>query len=54
MDLIASLEPSEQRTGELELLRGELRPLHTATGFVIAGLASVLIWGLVYVACLTV
>lgn len=54
MNLTASLEPSEQRTGELELLRGELRPLNTATGFVIAALASVVIWGLVGVACLTI
>lgn len=53
MNLAASLAPSEQRTGELELLRGELRPLNTATGFVLAGLVSVLFWGLVYVACLT-
>lgn len=53
MKLAASLAPSEQRTGELELLRGESRPLNTATGFVIAGLVSVLFWALVGVAYLT-
>jgi hypothetical protein len=53
MSLTASLTPSEQRTGELELLRGESRPLKTATGFVIAGLVCVLFWMLVYAACVT-
>lgn len=50
MNVTASLAPSEQRTGELELLRGESRPLDTATGFVIAGMVSVLFWTLVVVA----
>jgi hypothetical protein len=53
MNVAASLAPSEQRTGELELVRGESRPLNTATGFVLAGLVSVLFWMLVYLACVT-
>ena len=47
MTLAAALAPSEGRTGELEVLRGELRPLHTATGFVIGGMVCGLFWAAV-------
>jgi hypothetical protein len=48
--LAVAFAPSEGRSGELELMRGEERPLHTATGFVIAGTISGLFWGLLGVA----
>jgi len=54
MRVTVSLAPSEQRTGELEQLRGEVRPLNTATGLVIAGSLSILFWALVYLACRTI
>jgi hypothetical protein len=42
--LTRAFEPSEGRTGELELLRGETRPLNTAAGFVIGGMICGLFW----------
>jgi hypothetical protein len=36
--------PSEGRTAELEVLRGESQPLQTATGFVIGGMVCGLFW----------
>jgi hypothetical protein len=44
MQVIAAMAPSEGRTGELEIIRGEQQPLHTATGFVIGGMMSGLFW----------
>lgn len=46
----ATFAPSEGRTGELELLRGESRPLKSAQGFVIGGLIAVSFWGLLALA----
>ena len=43
--LVAAFAPSEGRSSELEIMRGEA-PLRTATGFVIGGTLSGLFWGL--------
>jgi demethoxyubiquinone hydroxylase (CLK1/Coq7/Cat5 family) len=43
--------PSEGRTGELEVLRNELRPLHAASGFVIGAMVSGLLWAMIALAC---
>ena len=43
--LVDALAPSEERTSELETVRCEIRPLHTATGFVIGGIVSGVFWG---------
>jgi hypothetical protein len=48
--LVAEFAPSEGRSSELEIIRGEQRPLHVATGFVIGGTVSSLFWGLLGVA----
>ncbi len=53
MSLPVALAPSEGRTGELEVLRGELRPLHTATGFVIGTMVCGLFWTAFAIACMT-
>jgi hypothetical protein len=45
--LVDTPAPSEGRTSELEILRGEVRPLHTATGLVVGGLVSGLFWGVI-------
>jgi len=42
--LVAAFAPSEGRSSELEIIRGEQRPLHVATGFVIGGTVSGLFW----------
>ena len=43
--LVDALAPSEERASELETVRCEIRPLHTATGFVIGGIVSGVFWG---------
>ena len=43
--LVAAFAPSEGRSSELEVIRGEA-PLRTATGFVIGGTVCGLFWGL--------
>ena len=43
--LVAAFAPSEGRSSELDVIRGE-PPLRTATGFVIGGTLSGLFWGL--------
>jgi len=48
-----ALAPSEGRTAELEVLRGEQRPLHTATGFVLGAVVCGLFWTAVVIACVT-
>ena len=49
--LAAAYAPSEGRSNELELLRGEASPLHPATGFVIGGAISGLFWLAIALAC---
>jgi hypothetical protein len=44
--LVAEFAPSEGRSSELEIIRGEQQPLHAATGFVIGGTVSSLFWAL--------
>jgi hypothetical protein len=44
--LAAASAPSEGRSSELETMRGEIAPLHTATGFVIGGTVCGLFWSL--------
>ncbi len=39
--------PSEGRSAELEIMRGKVPPLRTATGFVVGGVIAGLFWGVV-------
>ena len=45
--LVRAFAPSEGRTSEQATLRGEERPLRTATGFVVGSAVSGLFWGAV-------
>jgi hypothetical protein len=45
--MVAEFALSEDRSSELEIIRGKVSPMRTATGFAIAGMASALFWGVV-------
>jgi hypothetical protein len=49
--MAAAFAPSEGRSGELQILRGEVPPLHPATGFVIGTAVSGLFWLAIGFAC---
>jgi hypothetical protein len=44
--LVDALAPCDERTSEAETMHCEIRPLHTATGFVLGGIVSGVFWGL--------
>jgi hypothetical protein len=43
---VDALASSEDRASEPDTMRCEVRPLHTATGFVVGGIVSGVFWGL--------
>jgi hypothetical protein len=48
--LVETPAPLEGRASEPVSVRGQVQPLHTATGIVIGGLVSGLLWGAIGVA----
>jgi hypothetical protein len=45
--MVAELARSGGRSSEVEIIRGKVRPMCTATGFVLASMASALFWRIV-------
>ena len=49
--MAAAFAPSEERTAEIETIRGDMLPLRTAAGFVLGGTICLAFWAVLAVVC---